>query len=254
MPVNNVLSVAQRITTDDTWQIMGVDSEVITMTLKPGESTVCEPGAMIAHDDEVEATAVTGNGLWDTAARYMFGGETILQDRYTNASSSACKSITFTVPFPGGKIVPVMLDKVTSMVICPGAWLASKGNDVKFDATLVKSLYAGMFAGRGFVLPTVSGSSPTFLCGGGTILSRILRPKESIVIDETSFLACDNTVDIKACPAGSITMMLCGGEGMFQCRLTGPGMVILQSMPVTAMARGTAAAATMANGIKSKKA
>ena len=238
--------------TDDTWQIIGVDSEVVTMTLKPGECAVCEPGAMIAHDDGVDAAAVTGMGLWDMASRYMFGGETILQDRYTNASSSESKSITFTVPFPGGKLVPIRLEKVTSMVVCPGAWLLSKGTDIHFDVKIVKSLYAGMFAGRGFVLPTINGTSLTFLCGGGTILSRILRHKESIVIDETSFLACECTVDIKACRSGSLSMMMCGGEGAFQCRLTGPGRVILQSMPVTAMAYGTAAAAAMAKGIKMK--
>jgi uncharacterized protein (AIM24 family) len=253
MSVHHRLSVALRENTDDTWQIMGLDSEVVMLSLKPGESVVCEPGAMIAHDDGVEAMAVTGSGLWDIVSRYTFGGEKILQDKYTNAKSSECKSITLTVPFPGGKIVPVMLDKVTSMVFCPGAWLASKGTDIHFDATLVKSIYAGVFAGRGFVLPTISGSSPTFLCGGGTILSRILRHRESIVIDETSFLACECTVDIKACRAGSVSMMLCGGEGAFQCKLTGPGMVILQSMPVTAMTQGTASAAKMANGIKMKR-
>ena len=252
--MQNRLSLAERaMNADDAWQITGCDSEVVTMTLRPGESAVCEPGAMIAHDDGIEAVAVVGGGIWDAAARFLFGGEKVLQDRYTNALPSGFRTVTITVPFPGGKIVPIMLDRITSMVISPGAWLASTGTDIHFDVMLVKSLYAGMFAGRGFILPTISGSSPSFICGGGTILSRNLRHKESIVIDETSFLACESTVDIKACCAGSLSMMVCGGEGAFQCRLTGPGMVFLQSMPVTAMAKGTAMAAAMASGIKMKR-
>lgn len=228
LPLLPMLAVS---VSNDTWNIMGQDSQVLTLTLKPQETAICEPGAMIACDDWIEAIATAGGGLWDWLVRYFWGGEKILQDQYTNASSSACQLLTLTVPFPGGKIIPVMLDKVTSMIISPGTWLASHGTDIRFDVSIVKSLYAGMFAGQGFVLPTISGTSPTFLVGGGTILERELQHRESITIDEKSFLACESTVEIRACRAGKLSMILFGGEGMFTCKLIGPGKVYLQSMP-----------------------
>ena len=212
------------------WTILGSDSQVVALSLKANEQAICEPGAMIAQEDAIEATVTIGTGLWNSAARWMFGGEKLLFDCYKNASHSP-KEVYLTAPFAGGKIVPIMLDQCTAMVFRPGAWLATKGTDVHFDVTVVKTLYGGLFAGQGFVLPTLSGTSPTFLCGGGTILTIALKPRQSIVIDETSFLACESSVDIRACPSGSIWTMLCGGEGAFQCRLTGPGKVLLQSMP-----------------------
>jgi uncharacterized protein (AIM24 family) len=236
------------------WQIVGTDSQVVTVILKPGECAICEPGAMITRDEDVDAVAVVGWGLWDAFVRFFWGGERILQDKYVNENTTEGKTVTFTVPFPGGKIVPILMNEVTSMIISPGSWLASHGTDIRFDVTLVKSLYAGMCSGQGFVLPTISGTSPTFICGGGTIIQRKLRHKESILMDEKSFLACESTVEIKAVRSGKISMMLFGGEGAFQCRLTGPGMVYLQSMPCTCMAKGTATAAAMASGIKSKHA
>ena len=239
---------AQVESTDTSWRILGGDS--LTLLLRPGEHAVCESGAMIAHQEGISAAVTAGNRPWSAYTRHIFGGETLLQDRYTNISDTN-KELTLATPFPGGKIVPIQLKQCTAMVIAPGSWLAAKGTDILFDVTLVKSLYAGLFAGRGFVLPTINGSSLAFLCGGGTILTTLLGTGESIVIDETSFLACESTVQIKACTAGSFLAMIFGGEGAFQCKLTGPGRVVLQSMPVGKMAQGINSEAKKAKGIRS---
>ena len=236
---------------DADWRIIGSDSEVIALALGPNEHVICEPGAMIAHDNSITATISSGTGIWSAFSRWMFGGEKLLFDDYTNESTSK-KEIYLCASFPGGKVVPIKLDRCTAMIISPGAWLATKGSDIHFDATTVRTLYAGLLAGQGFVLPTISGSSPTFLCGGGTIMTFELEPRQSIVIDQTSFLACESSVDIKACPSGSIYMMMFGGEGMFQCKLTGPGKVFLQSMPAGSIPKTTASAVRMATGIKQK--
>jgi len=236
------------------WKILGSDSEVVVLTLKPNEQVICEPGAMIARGDSIKATISAGTGgAWSAFSRWMFGGEKLLFDSFTNESNSN-DEIYLGASFPGGTIIPIRLDQCTAMIMSPGAWLATKGSDINFDVTTVKTLYSGLFAGRGFVLPTISGSSPTFLCGGGTVLSFNLEPRQSIVIDATSFLACESSVDIKACPSGSIFMMMFGGESTFQCKLTGPGKVFLQSMPACNIAKTTAQAARMATGIKQKTA
>ena len=230
------MQLAERVV-DDSWKVVGHDSQVLVVNMKPGECLICEPGAMISHDQDIEPAVTVGSGLWDMVARFFWGGEKILQDKYVNESFEICQSVTLTVPFTGAKILPILTGKITSMIIRPGAWLASRGSDVQFDVTLVKSLYAGIFAGQGFVLTTIRGKSPCFLCGGGTILERRLRHKESIIIDESSFLACESTVEIKARRAGSLCTMVFGGEGAFNCQLTGPGVVYLQSMPHAAAKR-----------------
>jgi len=219
------MQLAERVV-DDSWKVVGCDSQVLTVNLKPGECLVCEPGAMISHDDYIEPAVTVGWGFWDIVVRFFWGGEK--QDKYVNESFEECQSVTLTVPFHGGKILPVLMGKTAYMVIRPSAWLASRGSDVQFAGTLVKS---------GFLLTTIRGKSTCFLCGGGTILERTLRHKETIVADESSFLACESTVEIGARRAGSLCTMLFGGA--FNCLLTGPGKVYLQSMPhVAAKTKG----------------
>ena len=179
------------------WEILGSDSQVLTVVLDPGELATCKPGAMITHDGPI--------GVVEKSGWFQLDIET--KEKYANSSPKA--SMTFAAPFSGGKIIPIKLGIGRSMIIRPGAWLASKGVDVHFE-----------FDESG--LPMVSGTAPTFICGRGTIMSRMLARGESIVVRKSAFLACEGTVQIKV----SWCALLFGCD----YGLTGPGMVLLQSI------------------------
>ncbi len=85
---------------------------------------------------------------------------------------------------------------------------------------------------QGFFLSTIKGSGTAFLNAGGTVFQRELGPGEKITLDTQALVACSASVDIGVRRAGTCWMMCCGGEGLFVCVLTGPGLVIIQSMPV----------------------
>ena len=179
------------------WEILGNDTQVLTMVLKPNEVATCRPGAVITRDDSINI--VENAGWLDIEAR----------EKYVNSSQRLSQSMTFVAPFSGSKIVSIRMGY--PMVVRPGAWLASKGADVLFE-----------FGEGG--LSVVSGTAPTFICGRGTIMSRMLARGESIVAKKSSFLACARTVQVKE--HWSLCVLLFGCD----YRLTGPGMVLLQSL------------------------
>ena len=76
----------------------------------------------------------------------------------------------------------------------------------------------------------ISGSDWAFLNAGGTILEKELQQGEKIVLDSHALVAFTEgcTMDIQR--VGSATAMCCGGQGLFNTTVTGPGKVWVQSM------------------------
>ena len=56
-----------------------------------------------------------------------------------------------------------------------------------------------------------------------------LEPGESIICDKGCYVASSLGVRVEPCFAGNVTGSLLGGEGIFQQKITGPGVVILES-------------------------
>jgi uncharacterized protein (AIM24 family) len=192
---------------------------------------------MLHTHDGVEADAELG-GCCDALQRSICGGQDFFRGKYVN-NAKETKSITLTCRYPGGKIIPIELDGSYQsstanggMVLKKGAWTASIGRSIEFGVRVANNLAGSCCAGQGFILATMRGSGTAFLNGGGTVLECHLRAGERIVVDTFALVACDATVDVGARRAGSWTAMCCGGEGLFVAELTGPGRVIIQSMPV----------------------
>lgn len=82
----------------------------------------------------------------------------------------------------------------------------------------------------------IFGNGIVFLSGGGTIVQKALQPGEKYVLDTPSFMAAESSVSIGVRCAGGVKMACCGGKGVFNTELTGPGLIIFQSMPLEKMA------------------
>ena len=84
-------------------------------------------------------------------------------------------------------------------------------------------------------------------------MTKELGPGEKIVVDTESVVAWSETIELSVKAAGGCCACACGGEGMFNTVLTGPGVVYFQSMSfgrfrkalgvAVAQAAGTAAGA-----------
>ena len=115
------------------------------------------------------------------------------------------------------------------------SFLASQ-DSVELSVFFQKKLGSGLFGGEGFIMQKLSGNGIAFLELDGHITEYNLQAGQSIVVDTGYLAAMDATcsIDIKTVPG--IKNMVFGGEGIFNTVVTGPGKVMLQSMPINAVA------------------
>lgn len=218
-------------------QIIGADSQVLEVVLSPGETISSEPGNMLHQTSNLNPD-MSMDGCWDACRRSCCANESCLRVKYTNESDQD-GYIGITPAFPA-KVVPINLTEHPGMFIKAGSYMAHIGDDVNIEMH-VTSCMAGCFGGAGFIINELKGSGWAFLNAGGTILQKQLAEGEVLLCDTTSVLAFENSVKYDVALAGNCCMVCCGGEGMFNTKLTGPGLVILQSMPFEKLAKAIAA-------------
>ena len=82
----------------------------------------------------------------------------------------------------------------------------------------------------------LSGNGTAFLEIDGSAVEYDLQPGQSLVVDTGYLAAMSETcsMDIQTVPG--VKNALFGGEGLFNTVITGPGRVILQSMPLNTVA------------------
>ena len=66
----------------------------------------------------------------------------------------------------------------------------------------------------------------------GTVIKKTLAEGEQILVDGNSILCFETSVTVDVRPVGGIAAICCGGEGIFNTEMNGPGTVFLQSMSI----------------------
>ena len=110
-----------------------------------------------------------------------------------------------------------------------------KGLDISIF--LQRNMGRGFFGGEGFIMQRISGYGLVFLEIDGHCKEYNLGVGESIIVD-TGYLAAMSescTMDIEAVQ-GAKNIFL-GGMGLFHTKITGPGKVYLQTMPIIKTAK-----------------
>ena len=82
----------------------------------------------------------------------------------------------------------------------------------------------------------MSGSGLVFLEIDGSAVEYDLGPGEQIVADTGYVAMMDATCRMEVQAVKGIKNVLLGGEGLFNTVVTGPGHVVLQTMPLTGFA------------------
>ena len=100
---------------------------------------------------------------------------------------------------------------------------------------------AGFFGGEGFILQKLSGHGTAFLEIDGSAVEYDLQPGQQIVIDTGNLAMMDATCTVDVQTVKGVKNVLFGGEGLFNTVITGPGRVVLQTMPISNFAGAIAA-------------
>jgi uncharacterized protein (AIM24 family) len=121
------------------------------------------------------------------------------------------------------------------MIVQKSAFLASEMG-VNLSVHFQKKLGAGFFGGEGFIMQKLSGFGTAFVEIDGYACEYQLQPGQQIIVDTGYLAAMDATCSMDIVTVPGIKNMLFGGEGFFNTVITGPGKVILQTMPAHAVA------------------
>ncbi len=222
------------------YTIHGDDMQLVEIELDRGEGVRAEVGAMMFMEDGIEMQTNTGGGLFKGFKRMLTGESFFITTFMYNGTGKG--HVAFGAPFPG-KIIPLDLATVGGEFMCQkdGFLCAAEGVDI--DIAFTKKIGAGLFGGEGFILQRLSGDGMAFIHAGGTIIEKNLRQGESLRVDTGCLVAFAPSVTYDIQFIGGFKNALFGGEGLFLAKLTGPGVVYLQSLPFSRLADRIMAAA-----------
>ena len=189
------------------YNIIGEPFPAVVCTLNADESMITERGSMcwMSPNMKMETTAVGGTG-----------------------------TIAFASSFPGS-VRCFDITPNNPLIVQKSGFLASEST-VELSVHFQKRFGAGLFGGEGFIMQKLSGFGKAFIEIDGHAVEYDLRPGQSIVVD-TGYLAAMSatcTMDIQT--VRGVKNVLFGGEGFFNTVVTGPGKVLLQTMPINAVA------------------
>ena len=213
------------------YKIFGEPLSAVTCTLNPGETMITESGSMVWMTPNMKMETTSGGGIGKMFGK-LVSGEKLFQNRYTAQGSVG--EITFGSSFPGS-IRAFEISPGRSVIAQKSSFLAST-EGVEMTVHMKKSLGAGAFGGEGFIMQKYSGNGTVFVEIDGYAAEYTLAAGESMIVD-TGYLACMDetcTMDVQTVPG--VKNMLLGGEGIFNTVVTGPGNIILQTLPVSGLA------------------
>ena len=212
------------------YEIKGDNLPVAICYLEPGESLVSEAGAMGWMSESISMDTNMKGGLLGGLGR-AFSGESVFLNTFSATSGG---TVAFPSSFPG-KIIARNLNVGESLIAQKGAFLAGTSS-VQLQIALKKKIGAGFFGGEGFILQKISGPGFIFLEFDGHVEEMDLQPGQTILVDTGNVAMFESSVSYDIQMVKGLKNMLLGGEGLFLTKLTGPGKVYLQSMPIQNLA------------------
>lgn len=216
------------------YEIKGTPLPVVICEIEPGESLITEGGSMSWMTPNMVMETVSG-GLGKSLGR-MFSGESLFLNKYTAEGGQGM--IAFASSFPG-QILPVNIEPNASMVVQKSAFLASQSG-VELSIHFQKKLRAGFFGGEGFIMQKLSGQGLAFIEIDGSIVDYQLAAGQTMLIDNGYLAMMDASVTMDIQTVKGLKNKLLGGEGFFLTKVTGPGRVWIQTMPISSIAKSLA--------------
>ena len=184
------------------YKIYGEELQVVEIELDPNETAIAESGAFMMMDNGIEMQTIFGDG----------------------ASPYTGKIIKFDLSQLGGKIIAQK-----DAFLC-----SAKG--VSIGIEFQRKLGTGIFGGEGFIMQKLEGDGLAFAHAGGFVVERQLQPGEVLKVDTGCVVAYTPNIDFDIEMVRGIKNFMFGGEGLFFAKLTGPGHVWLQSLPISRLA------------------
>ena len=201
-----------------TYEILGSDMQILNMEAGKLGKITANPGSMTYMAPSVKMSTNCNNPFGRCMSK-----ESCIQSEFEGDGF-----LGLTPSFPA-KVVPLNLGPGNGFRVKTGAFFASFGNAVvNFDIDC--NPLTCCCAGQGCVRQSIQGDGTAFIAAMGTLMTKELAAGEKLVIDTNSLVAWSENVKLDVRLAGGCCTICCGGEGLFNTVLEGPGTIYVQSM------------------------
>lgn len=222
------------------YKIYGEDLQLVEIELDPGEGVRAEVGTMTYMEDGIRMDTSTGGegllgGLFKGFKRALTGESFFITTFLYEGAAGTKGHVGLAAPYPG-TIVPLDLGALGGEFLCQKDSFLCAASGIEIEVAFTKRLSAGFFGGEGFILQRLTGNGMAFVHAGGTIITRDLKPGETLRVDTGCLVAFSPSVNYDIQFVGGFKNALFGGEGLFLAKMTGPGRVYLQSLPLSRLA------------------
>ena len=184
----------KRIDFDVQAKIEGNESQIITITLYPGQVLRAESGAMMYMTEGVEMNTTTGGGLSAGFQRMLTGQNMFISDYTYTGNDPSHGQVALGTDFPS-KIVRVPVPEYGGKIVCQKGALLCASHTIDIQMEFSKNFSTGFFGGEGFVLQGLTGDGDVFVKAGGTLIRRDLREGEQLRISSGCLVAFSAGVD-----------------------------------------------------------
>ena len=208
------------------YEIEGGSLPVVICYPEAGQTLCTQSGAMSWMSPNMEMA--TNAGGFKKAFGRLFSGESIFLNEYTPQGGSGM--IAFASTFPGS-IIPYQVTPGHGIIVQKRGFLAME-KGLELSVYFQRKLGKGLFGGEGFIMQKVEGNGLVFLEIDGYCKEYELKAGESIIIDTGYLAAMTDTCTMDIQTVKGAKNIFLGGEGLFHTRITGPGKVYIQSMPL----------------------
>ena len=209
------------------YEIEGGNLPVVICYPEAGQTLCTESGSMSWMSPNMHMDTNTGGGLKKMFGR-MFSGESLFMNEYTAQGGRGM--IAFASSFPGS-IIPYEVTPGNGIIVQKRGFLAME-KGLELSVYLQRKLGTGFFGGEGFIMQKITGNGLVFLEIDGYCKAYELAPGQSIIVDTGYLAAMSESCTMELETVRGAKNIFLGGEGLFHTRITGPGRVYIQSMPV----------------------
>jgi len=238
------MSTATRNNHEIDYKIHGEELQFVEIELDPNETAIAESGAMMMMEDGIQMQTIFGDGSAQqptgflgklmSAGKRVLTGESLFMTAFTNAGQGK-KKVSFAAPYTG-KIIPMDLRELGGTIIAQKDAFLCAAKGVSVGIHFQRKLGVGIFGGEGFIMEKLEGDGMAFLHAGGFIIEKNLQQGEILKVDTGCVVGYTPTMQFDIEFVKGIKNALFGGEGLFFAKLTGPGKVWIQSLPISRLA------------------
>ncbi len=213
------------------YEIKGGNFPVVICSVEQNETIITEGGGMSWMSPNMKMDTTSNGGIGKMLGRIVTK-ESMFQNKYTAQGGPG--EIAFASSLPG-EIMALEIGPGKEYVCQKSSFLAST-QGVNLSVFFQKKVGAGFFGGEGFIMQKLNGNGVAFVEIDGSAIKYNLAAGQQIIVDTGHVVLISSTCRMDVQTVKGVKNVLFGGEGLFNTVVSGPGEVILQTMPVPKLA------------------